>query len=137
MSYRDIIEPYWDRVTHEDWETFARQFAALPSAAKHLYSTHWTQSEVQNGGLGQYFHNSTGILAPEAVEGFRALQMPRTAEALVDAISLFGDEYPRDRKARENVIPPTLVEDRFSELLETEAGGYWDAADRFAASHAS
>ena len=136
MSYWDLVEPYWDAVSvHGGAERFTQQFAALPMASQHLYATHWTQSEVQNGGLGQFFDNPTGVLAPEAVEGFRALGMPQTAATLVDAMKLFGDPYPRERKTRENVTPSTTIEDRFSRLLETEAGGFWEAADRFAENH--
>ena len=136
MSYWDLVEPYWDAVSvHGGAERFTQQFAALPMASQHLYATHWTQSEVQNGGLGKFFDNPTGVLAPEAVEGFRALGMPQTAATLVDAMKLFGDPYPRERKTRENVTPSTTIEDRFSRLLETEAGGFWEAADRFAENH--
>lgn len=133
MSYWRLVEPYWDAVSiYDGWDTFARQFAALPMSSKHLYATHWTQSEVQNGGLDQFFQNDTGILAPEAVEGFRALGMPHTAELLTDAMSIFGAQYPRDRMARMNATIPVSIENQFSELLEAEAGGFWEAADRFA-----
>lgn len=138
MNYWDLVAPYWDEVSiYDGAEKFAQEFAALPLASQHLFATHWTQSEVQNGGLGQFFDNSTGVLAPEAVEGFRALGMPQTAAALVETMNQFGDPYPRERDAREAVTPSTPLENRFAELLETEAGGFWDAADRFAETQTS
>jgi hypothetical protein len=136
MSYRDLIEPYWSAVPLDKGaEIFAEEFGKLPVASRRLFATHWTQSEVQNGGLGQFFSNDTGILAPEAVEGFRALGMPQTAETLTEAMRQFGEEYPRDRNARDLVTPSIKIEDRFAELLEEEAEGFWKAADRFAAAH--
>jgi hypothetical protein len=138
LSYWELVEPYWDAVSlHGGAEKFIQQFAAMPMASQHLYATHWTQSEVQNGGLGQFFGNCTGILAPEALEGFRALGMPQAAAALADAMELFGDPYPRERKTGEQVTLPTTIEDRFADLLETEAGGFWNAGDRYAATHTS
>lgn len=138
MSYWELVEPYWDVVSiHGGADNFIQQFAALPRASQHLYAAHMTQSEVQNGGLAQFFDNGTGILAPEAVEGFQGLGMPQTAEALADAMKLFGDPYPRERKSGEQVTLPTTFEDRFADLLESEAGGFWDAADRYAATHIS
>jgi len=134
MSYWKLVEPYWNAVPlHEGAETFGREFERLPVASRHLFATHWAQSEVQNGGLGQFFSNFTGILAPEAVQGFRAIGMPQTAETLVEAIKLFGEDYPRDRGLREPVTVPVDIENRFSEHLEEEAGGFWAVADRFAA----
>ncbi|MFN3932495.1 MAG: DUF4375 domain-containing protein [Brevundimonas sp.] len=136
MNYRELVEPYWNAVSiHVGADKFTQQFAALPRASQHLYATHWTQSEVQNGGLGQFFDNGAGILAPEAVEGFRTLGMPEAAAALADVMRLFGDPYPRERKTGEQVTLPRTIEDRFSKLLESEAGGFWDAADRYAATH--
>jgi len=138
LSYWRLVEPYWDMVSiYGSADEFTRQFAGLPIVSQHLYATHWTQSEVQNGGLGQFFDNSTGILAPEAVAGFRALGMPQAAAALVEAMNQFGDPYPREREGREAVTPSAPIENQFAELLETEAGGFWDAADRFAENHGS
>nr|WP_246328808.1 DUF4375 domain-containing protein [Brevundimonas lenta] len=104
----------------------------MPEPSRHLFVTHWTQSEIQNGGLGQFFSNHTGILAPEAVVGFQALGMPETSAQLALAMRAFGEAYPRERAARGGVTPSTEIEDRFADLLETEAGGFWDAADRYA-----
>ncbi|MGQ3039737.1 MAG: DMP19 family protein [Brevundimonas sp.] len=133
MSYWDLVAPYWDEVRTDDTaETFSSRLALMPTVSQHLFTTHWTQSEVQNGGLGQFFGNSTGILAPEAVTGFRELGMLETSAELARAMRVYGEPYPRDWSARESITLPLEIEDRFSELLETEVGGFWEAADRFA-----
>jgi hypothetical protein len=98
-----------------------------------------------NGGLGQFFSNSTGVLAPEAVEAFRELGMPRCASILSDSMRFFGETYPRDRTKREQIFErffeengedTDLVleqEDAMAAAIEEENGGFKEAADRYAA----
>ena len=70
-DYFDLIEPIWEQVSIYDGEAvFLRQFGAIAERQKHVLAAHWCQSEVCNGGFLQFFHNSTGVLCPEAVTGF-------------------------------------------------------------------
>jgi uncharacterized protein DUF4375 len=85
---------------HEGPEIFLSQFAALSEPERHLLATHWCDYEVCNGGLLQFFENSTGVLAPEAVDGYRALGLPEVAATVEEAISRFESPYPRDRTSR-------------------------------------
>jgi hypothetical protein len=57
-------------------------------------------SEVANGELKRYFGNSTDILAPEAVQGLQRIGRPELAAALLKALSLLGESYPREREVR-------------------------------------
>jgi hypothetical protein len=146
VSYRDVIRPIWDSVRiYDGADVFLRGFSGLSFIQRVLFATHWAQSEVMNGGLGQFFSNSTGVLAPEAVEGFVALRMPLCASAVSDAMLFFGAPYPRDRHMRRVLMEkferdnPQLVlfnaqEDAIAVALEDEGGGYWSVADRFAGS---
>ncbi|WP_269516112.1 DMP19 family protein [Brevundimonas subvibrioides] len=147
------MEPYFKAVSIYDGPAvFLSQFKSIPERSRHLLATHWTQSEVRNGGLIQFFDNSTGVLAPEAVEGFRHLGMPETAEALMQAIDQLGQPYPRVREIRADVLsdrfsirgveeeaeidPPYPFDDldhRMWTLFDTENGGYEAAANSFAA----
>jgi len=140
------IEDFWDAVSIGDGATvFETQFRALPPGVGHLLATQWFQSETRNGGFHQFFHNSTAMLAPEAVAGLRALGLNDCADLLVEAMRFFGAEYPRDQNARiaaldmqsgnrrEEWDPFFKLDQRNFDLLDNEAGGYELAADRFAA----
>ncbi len=103
--YWNAIEPYWDALDlRASPDEFATQFAAIPPLSQHLFAAYWAFSEVRNGALPQFFSNSTGILAPEAVVGLRALGLPLAAEALEEGMKAFGQEYPRLRSERAKTI---------------------------------
>ena len=57
-----------------------------------LCATLYSQAEKCNGGFTQFFANSTGILAPEAVVGCVALGMPDAAHQIELAMEILG--YP-------------------------------------------
>ena len=144
MSYWKLVEPIWDTVSiYDGGEVFVQQYGAAPEASRVLFAAHWTQSEVLNGGFGQYFSNSTGVLAPEAVNAFRVLGMPQTAAAVERAMSFFGAPYPREREQREEALeaidddsdPFEEADNVFFETVEQEAGGFWEAADAYAAAN--
>ena len=100
-SYWDQIEQAFKDVDiYETYDVFRHGAAKYPEWKIDILAVHWTMSEVVNGGLEQYFSNSTGILAPEAVLGFQRIGKPELAAALQKAMSLLSDPYPRERKAR-------------------------------------
>ncbi len=149
MGYWNLVKPIWDTVSIYDGpDIFLQQYNASPAASRTLFAAHWTQSEVLNGGFGQYFSNDTGVLAPEAVLAFRALGMPQSAAALEQVMAFFGSPYPRDRGEREDALETAFdesgdddfdpfqgLDDLFIELLETENGGFEAAADKHAAAN--
>lgn len=143
--YWRAIEPYWDEVSIYDGPSvFQRDLARVPQGIASLLSAHWCQSEVCNGGFHQFFYNSTGVLAPEAVTGFRAIGMTTCASLIKEAMAFFGDIYPRERQSRVDVLERYALENpgpkdqfwpldkRFFEELEKENGGFQSAADRYA-----
>ena len=92
------------------------------------------------------------MLAPEAVDGFKAIGQEGVSGLVQRAISFFGDSYPRERSTRRaamrnlgsdgnreskvdgffrlELFEP--LEREFFELLPSEAGGFAVAADRYA-----
>jgi hypothetical protein len=108
VSYWSLVEPMWSTLNaswYESADEFLRQFRSVRPEAGHLYAAHWCQSEVCNGGLHQFFFNTTGLLAPEALKGFRAIGIGPLAQILKDAMGYFGEPYPRDRSVRNEMLP--------------------------------
>jgi hypothetical protein len=143
-DYWRLVEPHWERVSIYDGETaFRREYDKTPERSRHLLAAHWCVSEVRNGGLDQFFSNPTGILAPEAAQGFRAIGLPKLATLLRQAMDKFGSPYPRNRERRQAALVRVqnrggkddafkLLDDRFFDLLEAAGGGFEAAADAYA-----
>jgi hypothetical protein len=90
--YWDAVEPIWDVINiYGGPDVFLATFAKVPRPVGICYAAHFCLSEVHNGGWLQFFLNSTGVLAPEAVEGFEAIGMPKLAATAREAMSLAGD----------------------------------------------
>lgn len=98
-----VIEEIWKWADfYEAYAPFKRQMAELTKGQRAIYGTLWCDSEVDNGGFNQFFSNSTGMLGPEAVEGFRLIGMDETAKTVEAAIAFAKfDPYPRERKERQ------------------------------------
>src|SRR5271170_7900760 len=94
--YWDVIEPIWDDIDIDSAESFQQTFQNVPRELGLLYAAHFCQSEVCNGGFTQFFWNSTGVLAPEAVKGFEAISQPQLANVLSQAMALLGAPYLRE-----------------------------------------
>src|SRR4029453_16024167 len=54
----------------------------------HLVS--WANFEIANGGLSQFFYNSSGENAEETVEGLKAVGAQQAAESLQAAIKAYS-----------------------------------------------
>jgi len=149
MGYWDLIDPIWEKVSIYDGpDAFLQQYGASLEVSRVLFAAYWCQSEICNGGFDQFFSNSTGVLAPEGVEGFRKIGMPQIAALMEQAMSALGLIYPRDRDEREDAIeaawdacadnesgPFGDLDELFFQLIETENGGFEEAADAYAASN--
>lgn len=143
--YWSVVEPFWRAVSIYDGpDEFARQFRTLSPVARHLFAAHWCQSEVRNGGLHQFFSNSTGVLAPEALAGFRAIGLTEWAAVLAEAMRFFGEPYPREQGDRQELLagrhgrrreewdPFFALDERFYSWLHAEPDRWERAADSFA-----
>jgi len=119
-SYWSLVDPIWEPL-NRSWQrgpkAFVRKFRSVNPIAANLYAAHLCQCEVCNGGFHQFFWNSTGILAPEALAAFRAIGMSEWAELLAEAITFFGDTYPREWAERQ---------DRLDEIPRGRRREDWD-----------
>lgn len=66
-----------------------------------MNAVRWFDSETKNGGVDQFFHNDTGVLAQDALEGFRRIGA-RKAAAYVEGVfrEFPGGSPSRDHETR-------------------------------------
>ncbi len=138
-NYWSVVEPFWEAINiYEGPEVFSKTFDSVPRESGLLLAAHLCQSEVCNGGFRQLFANSTGILAPEAAEGFRKIGQPKIAMLIQSAMDLLGSPYSRDREERQVRLKQVakgsldLLDEEFFVLIESENGGFQTAADCYA-----
>jgi hypothetical protein len=100
----DPLMEVWNDQPCADEPEFEPWFHGLTEIQQILFPTHWVCCEVYNGGFYQYFTNTTGYHALEAVIGFQKLGMDDVAQIVQRAIDVFGSEFPRNRESRESFL---------------------------------
>jgi hypothetical protein len=131
----NVVAPYWEPVDiYSGGDVFLRTFARVPEPIGHLLAVTWCQSEVCNGGFHQFFTNSYGVLAPEAAQGFRAINMPAAAGVVEEAMAWFGTPYPRDDQQRDRLLAifGGDLDDEDEDADEREWNPFCDLDGRFA-----
>ena len=147
--YWRLVEPSWIRL-NDSWSRGVGQFLVacqnVSPKVLHLYAGHWCQAEVNNGGFHQFFGNTTGILAPEAVGAFNAIGLLEWSSLLSEAMGFFPTPYPRERAVRVHHLPRAdgreraqwdpfaALDDKF--YSSGDAGRWESAADAYAVSAA-
>lgn len=144
-AYWSAVEPVWGLIDiYHGEQRFLESYAAAEARAATLFAVHFCQSEVRNGGFAQFFSNPTGVLVPEAVQGFRRLGMQDAAELLEKAMGYFGLAYPRERAVREALLglrsadhdgddgPFEELDDAFFDALDGDGDRFERAADDYA-----
>lgn len=77
----------------------------LSPGQKMLYTTTTLEGEVNNGGFEQYFQNSSGDDACDALEGLKLVGAQSFFELLQKAMTVFPIEnYPRDWEERNAIL---------------------------------
>ena len=144
MNADDPLAGIWDDArTNGDSAEELAWFHRLPRVQQVIYSTHHLSAEVYNGGFHQYFHNSTGLTAPEAVESFRTLGLNDVADLVQEAIDVFGPVFPRERALRQEFLdsipgdepsdwnPFFLLDDRFDNIIMIPGAPPLNDEDRY------
>jgi hypothetical protein len=100
-SYWEVVEPLFHQIdTGNDGTAFLESCISIPRSSVLLFSAHFALAEVFDGGLLLLLWNETGVLVPEAIEGFLAMGMPAMAAILKEATLPLGMPYPRNREDR-------------------------------------
>jgi hypothetical protein len=77
------------------WEAENKNgFAALKPAQKHYLAVQMYDGQVNNGGLSQYFFNSSGDTWREALGGLEAMGFNERLTVLREAVAKFGKDGP-------------------------------------------
>jgi len=75
-----------------------------------VYTTWYVQTEVNEGGLHQYFYNKGVEWAFMAVEGYKRLGAPKHAALMLQAIEIYLDEE-LDQRAIYSGRPEAMIDD--------------------------
>src|SRR5207253_6180924 len=76
-------------------------FDSLLAPEREYIALYWLVCEVMNGGFHQYFHNSSGDIAPFAIEGLKAVGATESLRILERALAIFpSGTYSTDRETR-------------------------------------
>ena len=97
----------------------ATSFAKLSHPEQVIACLTEVEMEINNGGFDQYYWNSPGDHAREAVAALRELGAEHTATLIADANAVFGAEGPdadRDRRGAQMDGLPQEARDRWFDL---------------------
>lgn len=143
MSYWDFIQEAYSKVDiYNGADAFLSGYTKQPVWIGDSLSVHWFLSEMSNGGILQFFDNPTGVLAPEAVIGFRHMELPQLGELLENAMKVLGNIYPREQNVRNEIslkLPTTTFKDIEGQFYKTggsNLGKIYDVMDAYAAKNA-
>jgi hypothetical protein len=111
VYYQDLRQPdpfrdYWTALVHRVHDT-PDGFYRLSPHEQTYFSVCLLDGEVYNGGMHQFFHNSSGDYYAEALRGLEELGATRSHGLLLAACREFFPcgEPPRDTAARRAILP--------------------------------
>ncbi|WP_444996089.1 DMP19 family protein [Aliikangiella sp. IMCC44359] len=104
ISDEDLEQAIIDYIYSKIGDDYDNQYNIVKGLSKGfqaIFTTWWVEAEVNNGGYNQYFWNSTGEFAFEALYGFREIGAPKNALLMEQAIKIAIKEIPKMKKYRE------------------------------------
>jgi hypothetical protein len=128
----EVSEPMWPLWVgfgdNEDPESIARFFGQLNEGQRHILAVAICRSEIANGGVDQFFINSTGMIWPQALEGLRIIKAEKYVKLLEKVLALFPDgKAPIQTKPR-NDFMDSLPDEKTERLFES-VNEKWDELD--------
>ncbi|MGV3484242.1 MAG: DMP19 family protein [Planctomycetaceae bacterium] len=112
----------WDCWSDEGYDPSKSTF---PRDVQILAAADYGKADIDNGGLHQFFGNSTGRFAPEMVEWLERSGLTDAAIVLREAMQVFGEEFPRSQSSRQQVLA------KFEAPTREEGDPFYEMDDRF------
>lgn len=112
LSADEVAEAIVQHVHHRftgAWGSEAPILRALPAGVRAIYTTWLVDAEVNAGGFHQYFFNSSGQYAGDALSGYELLGAEDYAAIMRSAIATF--EIDRGRLGEVEADDPTTFAD--------------------------
>lgn len=96
-----LTRALWDEAGRvEIKEISAATLPGMTAEERALLAVDLFNMEFENGGIHQFFYNSSGDYAPDVLAALEAMQLTRQAGLFRAAMALFENPYPRDRELR-------------------------------------
>lgn len=96
-----------------------------PPPIKHLWAVQVLGMELQNGGIHQYFFNSSGDLWPDALKGLEEIGYRKSATAFQKAMEVFGSNLPSTNRA-ERIKQLDRFSNRDEKTLDTHGDNVYE-----------
>lgn len=101
----EIIEPLWWSVSiYDSEEKYYSDLEKFTVEQKYIFAIVWYSSEVNNGGHTQFYDNSTGIVAQDALEGYKRIGLIDNYKILKESIARMGGKVFKDREKRQKQL---------------------------------
>lgn len=108
--------------------SYGNDMDKLTDPQKQFYYNQCLEREINNGGFNQYFINSSGDFAHQAVQSLTAIGALTTAHILQKAIDQFPDKkVPQDRDERIELVE--RIEETANEVWEELNQKFFEYAD--------
>jgi len=120
---QEIIAPLWHSVSiYDDVEKYEEALKPYTTQQRYIFAIEWYLAEVGNGGHGQFYTNSTGIVWEDSLNGLKEIGADKHFEILKESVDRMGGSPSKDREEREaefDKISPDF-EDLDMRLFETD-----------------
>jgi hypothetical protein len=101
----DIVEPLrWLSSIYDGPGMYEHSLSQFSQAQRMVRALLLYIYEVDNGGHKQFFSNSSGVVWRDAMEGFKAIGLPRGASILAIAAERLGGDPSLDRGERQEQL---------------------------------
>ena len=135
---RQAIDQAEQGISIED-QLIPRTVAVLGQSSVYLYATSIFDGEVGNGGVQQFFDNSSGALAPTVRDALQDMLLPSYAHIVSGIIDAFGAPFPLSQLDRIDRIDSDprlqIILDQADEAIDVWSSEYIVARERYAEKH--